>query len=69
MFSKKRLTRLAPGNALSQKLPVFINSKENKPRCFRNLKHLPCCHREKKSAMDSDLFEDWVREQDNKFEG
>ena len=23
----------------------------------------------KKSLMDSDLFEDWVREQDNKVEG
>ena len=68
-FSKQRLTGLAAGNALGQKLSMFIIGKANKPRCFKNLKHLPCHYTEqKKSWMDSDLFEEWVREQDRKFE-
>ena len=69
-FSKQRLTGLAAGNALSQKLPMFIIGKAKKPRCFKNLKHLPCRYRgqKKKSWMDSDLFEYWVREQDKTFE-
>ena len=37
---------------------------------LQNLKNLPCRYRgQKKLWIDSDLFEDWVREQDNKFEG
>ena len=68
-FSKQRLTGLAAGNALGQKLPMFIIGKAKKPRCFKNLKHLPCRYRgQKKSWMDSDLFEDWVREQAKTFE-
>ena len=48
---------------------MFIIGKAKKPRCFKNLKHLPCRYRgQKKSWMDSDLFEDWVREQDKTFE-
>ena len=36
---------------------------------LQNLKHLPCRYRgQKKSWMDSDLFENWVRERDKKFE-
>ena len=58
-FSKQRLTGLAAGNALGQKLPMFIIGKANKSRCLKNLKHLPCRYRgQKKSWMDSDLFED-----------
>ena len=68
-FSKQRLTGLAAGNALGQKLSMFIIAKANKPRCFKNRKHLPCRYRgQKKSWMNSDLFEEWVREQDRKFE-
>ena len=68
-FSKRRLTRLAAGNALGQKLHMVITGKSNKPRCFKNLKHLRCHYRGQKSWMNIDLFEDWVREQDNKFDG
>ena len=67
--NKQRLTGLAAGNDLGQKLSMFIIGKANKPRCFKNLKHLPYRYRgQKKSWMDSDLFEEWVREQDRKFE-
>ena len=70
-FSKQRLTGLAPGNALGQTLPMFVIGKANKRRCFKNLKHLPYRYRDqkKKSWIDSDFFEDCVRERDNKFEG
>ena len=67
-FSEQSFTGLAASNALGQKLPIFIIGKANKPRCLKNLKHLPCRYRgQKKSWMDSDLFEEWVREQDKKF--
>ena len=68
-FSKVRLTGLAAANANGEKLPMFIIGKSKSPRCFRNLKQLPCCYRgQKKSWMDSDPFEEWVRELDRKFE-
>ena len=47
-FSKQRLTGLAAGNALGQTLPMFIIGKANRPRCFKNLKHLPCRSEDKK---------------------
>ena len=66
-FSKFRLTGLAVANANGEKL--FIIGKSKSPRCFKNLKQLPCRYRgQKKSWMDSDLFEEWVRELDRKFE-
>ena len=69
-FSKQRLTGLAPGNAFGQKLHMFIISKPNKTRRFENLKHIPCrCRGQKRSWMECDLFEDWICEQDQKFEG
>ena len=68
-ISKLRLTRPAAGNALGQKLPLFVIRKARKLRCFKNLKHLPCCYRgKKKSWMDIDFFEEWVREQVTKYE-
>ena len=69
-FSKQRLTGLAPGNAFGQKLHMFIISKPSKTRRFENLKHIPCrCRGQKRSWMECDLFEDWICEQDHKFEG
>ena len=68
-FAKQSLTQFAAGNGLGQKLPMFIIRKASKPRRFKNLKHLSCHYRTKKViVMDSDLFEDWVRKQDSKFE-
>ena len=66
--SKVRLTGLAAANANGKKLPMFVIGKSAKPRCFKGIKHLPCRYRsQKKSWMDSTLFEEWVRELDRKF--
>ena len=57
-FSKVRLTVLAAANGNGEKLPMFIIGKSKSPRCFKNLNQLPCRYiGQKKSWMDSDLFE------------
>ena len=67
--SKIRVTGLAAANMNGDKLPMFIIGKSQKPRCFKNIKKLPCGYRsQKKSWMDSTLFEEWVRELDCRFE-
>ena len=67
--SKMRLTGLAAANMIGEKLPMFVIGKSQKPRCFKYIKSLPCRYRaQKKSWMNSELFEEWVREQDEKFE-
>ena len=66
--SKVRLTGLAAGNALGERLPMFVIGKSAKPRCFKGVKTLPCRYRsQKKSWMSGELFEEWVRELDRKF--
>ena len=67
--SKLRLTGLAAASATGEKLPMFVIGKSKKPRRFNGVRNLPCRYRaENKSWMDSILFEEWVREQDGKFE-
>ena len=64
-----RLTGLAAANMIGEKLPMFVIGKSQKPRCFKHIKSLPCRYgAQKKSWMNSELFEEWVREQDEKFE-
>ena len=42
--------------------------KSKKPRCFKNVKQLPCRYRaQKKSWMTGVLFEEWVRKLDSSF--
>ena len=54
---------------IGEKLPMFVIGKLQKPLCFKHIKSLPCRYRaQKKSWMNSELFEEWVREQDEKFE-
>ena len=66
--SKLRLTGLAAANAVGGKLPMFVIGKSKSPRCFKNIKHLPCRYRsQNKSWMDSILFEEWVRKIDRRF--
>ena len=66
--SKLRLTGLAAANAAGKKLPMFVIGKLKSPRCFKNIKHLPCRYcSQNKSWMDSILFEKWVREIDRRF--
>ena len=67
--SKVRLTGMAAAGAAEEKLPIFITGKSAKPRCFKNIKDLPCRYRSKvKSWMDSFRFDKWVKELNKKFE-
>ena len=52
-----------------EKLPMFVIGKSQKPCCFKRIKSLPYRYcAQKKSWMNSELFEEWVREQDEKLE-
>ena len=48
--SKIRITGLAAANAVGSKLPMFVIDKAKKPRCFKNIKTLPCRYRAQKKA-------------------
>ena len=66
--SKVKLTGMAAGSATWEKLPIFVIGKSKRPRCFKNVKSLPCQYTaQKKSWMDSQIFEDWVRKIDRKL--
>ena len=66
-FNKVRLTGLAAANATGEKLSMFVIGKSAKPRCFKNVKNLPCRYRsQNKSWMDGNLLTEWVRQLDNK---
>ena len=66
--SKLRFTGMAAASATGEKLSMFVIGKSKKPRCFKNIKHLPCQYTsQKKSWMDSEIFENWVRKLDQKF--
>ena len=66
--SKVRLTGMAAGNAIGEKLPMFVKGKSKTPRCFKHIKNLPCKYKsQKKSWMDSQIFEAWVRKLDRTF--
>ena len=59
---------MAAGNAVGNKLPVCVIGKAKNPRCFKNIEKLPCRYRsQRKSCMDSVLFEEWVRDVDKNF--
>ncbi|EDO40000.1 predicted protein [Nematostella vectensis] len=68
--SKVRLTGLAAASSSGEKLPMFVIGKSQKPRCFSGVRNLPCRYRAPKKGwiLDSNLFEEWVREQDRSFE-
>ena len=67
--SKIRLTGLPATNMAGEKLPISVLGKSNTPRCFKHIRSLPCRYRgQNKSWMSSELFEEWVREQDKEFE-
>ena len=52
----------------AEKLLMFVIGKSNKPHCFKGIRSTPCRYRaQKKSWMTSELFEEWVRENDRKF--
>ena len=65
---KVRLTGMAAASATGEKLEMFVIGKSKKPRCFKNVKQLPCRYRaQKKSWMTGVLFEEWVRKLDSSF--
>ena len=60
---------MAASNSLGDKIPMFVIGKSVKPHCFKGNKKKPCRYpAQKKSWMTSDLFEEWVRELDHKFQ-
>ena len=66
--SKVRLTGMASGNAKGERLPMFVIGKSKNPRCFKEIKRVPCRYRaQQKSWMSSELFEEWVKELDRNF--
>ena len=65
--SKIRLTGLAAGNVYGESLQMFVIGKANKQRCFKGVRNLPCRYRaQRKSCMTAELFEEWVRQLDQK---
>ena len=66
--SKFRLTGMAAASVTGEKLPIFVIWKSKNPCCFKNVKHLPCEYKsQKKSWMNSEIFEEWVRKLDRTF--
>ena len=66
--SKVRWIGIAATSATEEKLEMFVIDKSKKPRCFKNVKQLPCRYRaQKKSWMTGVLFEEWVRKLDSSF--
>ena len=56
-LSKIRIAGMAAANATGDKLPMFIIGKAKNPRCFKNVKFLPCRYRnQRKSWMDGKIF-------------
>ena len=54
---------------MGDKLLMFVIGESKAPRCFKNVISLPSRYRsQKKSWMDSTLFEEWVRELDVEFQ-
>ena len=66
--SKEKSGRMATASAVGEKLPMFVIWKSKIPRCFKNVKHLPCEYKSQKNSwMNSEIFEEWVRKLDRKF--
>ena len=64
--SKIRLTSMAAASGTGEKLEMFVIGKSKKPRCFENIKQLPCRYRtQKKSWMTGVSFEELLRKLDS----
>ena len=48
--SLSTLTGMAAANAMGDKLPMFVIGKAKNPRCFINVKFLPCRYRNNKKV-------------------
>ena len=59
---------MVAASATGEKLPMFVIWKSKNPCCFKNFKHLHCEYKsQKKSWMNTEIFEEWVRKLDQKF--
>ena len=59
---------MAAANATGEKRPMFVIGKSKTPRCLKHIKNLPCKYNsQKKSWMNSQIFEEWVRKLDGTF--
>ena len=66
--SKVRLTGMAAASATGEKVSMFMIWKSKNSHCLKNVKHLPYDYKsQKKSWMNSQIFEEWVRKLDRKF--
>ena len=62
------MTWRVAASAAEKKLPIFVIGKSAKPRCFENVKSLPCYYQSQvKSWMNSFIFDKWIKELDKKF--
>ena len=60
---------MAASNALGDRKPMFVIGKSLNLRPFKGVKNKPCrCRARKKAWLNSDLFEEWVRKLDCKFQ-
>ena len=56
------------GGTKTQWIKERTKDKSAKPRCFKNVKSLPCCYQsQEKSCMNSSLFVEWVNELNKKY--
>ena len=58
--TKVQLTGFAAGNAVGDKLSMFVIGKSKKCRCFSGVRTCYVDISLKKSCMDSTLIEEWV---------
>lgn len=67
--SKQRITVFLCTNMDgSEKLEPLVIGKSRKPRCFKNVRSLPLNYTfNKKSWMTGNIFENWLKNVDNKF--
>ena len=66
--SRVKGTGMEAASATGKKLPIFIRGKSKNPCYFKSVKHLPCQYvAQKKSWMNSQNFENWVRKLDQKY--
>ncbi|XP_045215110.1 tigger transposable element-derived protein 4-like [Mercenaria mercenaria] len=68
--SKERITVLVCANMTGEdKVALFVIGKSKNPRCFKNVKTLPCKYDfNTKAFMAGDIFSDWLLELDKQFQ-
>lgn len=67
--AKNRITLLLTANMTgTEKLPLLVIGKAQKPRCFKGIKSLPATYKANSKAwMTASLYEEWLRELDRHF--